>query len=135
MATHSVSAVLFANDLGRVAAFYREVFGASVLRGDADHEVLDCHGFHLMVHQIPPAFARSIVISSPPERRERTALRLNFPVDNIDQARRNAQRLGGQIDDRSPPWATGGNFFLGYDPEGNVIGVKPADTRQRSAPP
>jgi catechol-2,3-dioxygenase len=40
MATNSVSAVLFAKNLGRVAAFYREVFGASVLRGDPNHELL-----------------------------------------------------------------------------------------------
>jgi predicted enzyme related to lactoylglutathione lyase len=128
MATNSVTAVLFAKDLRRMAAFYREVFRAPMLRGDADHELLDCFGFHLTVHQIPEAFSRSIEITTPPERRERTSLRLNFPVDDIHAARRDAERLGGQIDDRPPPWVDGdGSFFLGYDPEGNVIGVTAAN--------
>ena len=69
MVTNAVSAVIFAKDLQRVASFYREVFGADVLRRDSEREVLSC-----------------------------------------------------------PPWATGdGSFFLGYDPEGNVIGVMPAN--------
>ena len=124
MATNTVSAVLFAKDLRKVASFYREVFSARQLRNDADHELLECRGFHLVVHQIPPAFAQSIVVSAPPVRRESTALRLDFPVDDIEQARREAKRLGGQIDERPPSWAVdSSNFYLGYDPEGNVIGV------------
>jgi hypothetical protein len=32
--------------------------------------------------------------------------------------------LGGDIDGHPPSWAErGANFFLGYDPEGNVFGV------------
>jgi predicted enzyme related to lactoylglutathione lyase len=125
-----VSAVLFAKDLQRVASFYREVFGADVLRRDSDHEVLSCHGFHLVVHQIPREFVQSMVVTTPPERRERTAVRLNFPVADLDVSRRNAQKLGGQIDAVSPPWASDvGSFFLGYDPEGNVFGVMPQPRR------
>lgn len=36
-----------------------------------------------------------------------------------------ARALGGEIDDRPPPWA--GNdtrFHLGHDPEGNVLGAE-----------
>lgn len=128
MATNKVSAVLFAKDLRRVASFYREVFGARQLRNDSDHELLDCLGFQLVVQRIPRAFAHSIVLTTPPQRRERTAVRLNFPVGDIAKSRRDAERLGGQIDDRPPPWANDdGSFFLGYDPEGNVVGVMPAD--------
>jgi len=128
VATNTVRAVLFARDLQRVASFYREVLGADVLRRDSDHEVLSCQGFHLVVHQIPKEFVQSMVVTTPPERRERTAVRLDFPVADLDVARRNAQRLGGQIDAMPPPWATDdSSFFLGYDPEGNVIGVMPAN--------
>jgi predicted enzyme related to lactoylglutathione lyase len=125
---NAVSAVLFAKDLQRVASFYREVFGASVLRRDSEHEVLSCLGFHLVVHQIPKEFVQSMAVTTPPERRERGAVRLDFPVADLEVSRRNAQRLGGQIDASPPSWAADdGSFFLGYDPEGNAIGVMPAN--------
>lgn len=128
MASNTVSAVLFAKDLQRVAAFYREVLGARTLDSSVAHETLDCHGFHLMLHQIPFELAVSIDISSPPERRERTAVRLDFTVNDIARARQAARRLGGLVDDQPPPWAAdSAHIHLGYDPEGNVIGLKSAD--------
>jgi hypothetical protein len=56
-----------------------------------------------------------MVVTTPPERRERTAVRLNFPVADLDVSRRNAQS-GGQIDARSPRASTS-TLLLGYDPE------------------
>lgn len=128
MATNTVSAVLFAKSMPRVASFYREVLGARSLdRGDV-YESLECQGFHLLVHQIPAALADSIEIRTPPVRREQTAVRLDFPVQDIDRARECAGRLGGQVDDSPPPWAAGSTrIYLGFDPEGNVIGLMPAN--------
>ena len=124
MGTSSVSAVLFAKDSHKVATFYREVMSASLHRSEPGFEVLDCLGFRLVVHQIPAALAESVEITTPPERRERTAVRLDFPVRDVEAARRRAKQLGGQIDESPPPWAAGQqSFFLGYDPEGNVVGV------------
>src|SRR5688572_16697403 len=96
---NAVSAVLFAKSLPRVAQFYREVLDARTLDRSEQHESLECHGFHLLVHQIPDALAESIRIAIPPERRERTAVRLDFPIGNIVTAREIARRLGGHIDD------------------------------------
>jgi predicted enzyme related to lactoylglutathione lyase len=128
VATHTVSAVLFAKDFQRVASFYREVFCAQLLRSDAEHEVLECLGFHLVIHQIPQTFAPSTIVTAPPKRRERAAIRLDFPVADMEKSRGSAQRLGGQIDEEPPSWAAADEmFFLGHDPEGNVIGVMPAD--------
>jgi hypothetical protein len=129
VATNSVSAVLFAKSSRRVATFYREVLGASTLdRGD-HYESLDCQGFHLLVQQIPDALAQSVEISTPPDRRERTAVRLDFPVADIEIARLSARRLGGHVDEVPPPWAADStHIYLGYDPEGNVIGLMPANT-------
>lgn len=124
MTTRKVSAVIFAKDSRRVAAFYREVLGACSESSDPGHEVLDCLGFHLVVHQIPDDLAQSILITTPPERRERTAVRLNFPIQDVEKARRRARELGGQIDELAPPWAADSQgFYLGFDPEGNVVGV------------
>lgn len=128
MPTSTVSAVLFAKDSRKVALFYREVFSASVLHTDADHSLLDCRGFQLVVFQIPRHIAQSVVVPVPPQRRENGALRLNFPVEDIGKSRIEAKRLGGQIDDRPPPWAgPDTSFYLGHDSEGNVFGAMPAN--------
>jgi predicted enzyme related to lactoylglutathione lyase len=50
---------------------------------------------------------------------------LDFPVQSIDDSRRKALSLGGDIDDVPPNWAVGRtDFFFGYDPEGNQFGVR-----------
>jgi predicted enzyme related to lactoylglutathione lyase len=117
--------VLFAKRLGIVSEFYQAVFGARVSGGDAQHAVLDFGGFDLMIHQIPQHLAVAVAVTSPPERREQTAIRLDYPVSDLDRARREAARLGGVIDEVPPPWAgTNTSFFLGHDPEGNVFGAK-----------
>jgi predicted enzyme related to lactoylglutathione lyase len=119
-----VSAVLFAKDARRVATFYFEVFGFAVRSSDEFHSRLDCGGFELLVHQIPEDLAKDITVTNPPARRERGAIRLDYPVDNLANARRRAKQLGGRIDDDPPAWSEGdASFFLGFDPEGNVFGV------------
>jgi predicted enzyme related to lactoylglutathione lyase len=129
VATNAVSAVLFAKSSRRVATFYREVLGARSRDRGERHESLECHGFHLLVQQIPDALAEAVEISTPPHRRERTAVRLDFPVADIATARLIARRLGGHIDEMPPPWAGDStHIYLGYDPEGNVIGLTPANT-------
>jgi catechol 2,3-dioxygenase-like lactoylglutathione lyase family enzyme len=122
--TTSVSAVLFAKDARRVARFYTDVFGATVVAEDDHHAALDVGGFRLIVHQIPPHLARDIEIGNPPLRRESGAIRLDYPVGDLVKARIAAKQLGGQIDDLPPRWAGGdSHFFLGFDSEGNVFGV------------
>ena len=123
--TPSVSAVLFAKDARAVARFYVEVFGANTLAEDEHHAALDVRGFHLVVHRIPEPWAKDIEIRKPPVRREIGAIRLDYRVDDLAEARNAAKRLGGQIDDAPPAWAgPESRFFLGFDPEGNVFGVK-----------
>jgi hypothetical protein len=123
--TSCVSALLFAKRLGVVAEFYQVVFGAHVSRSDANHAVLDFDGFNLMIHQLPAHLAVAVAVKSPPERREQSAIRLDYPVDDLAHSRSEAARLGGVIDDTPPPWAANDTtFFLGHDPEGNVFGVK-----------
>jgi hypothetical protein len=91
-----VSAVLFAKDLRKVATFYTRVCSAKVKKEDAHHADLDCGGFQL-----------------------------NFPIADVVASRAVAQSLGGEIDDRPPPWAgDDARFHLGHDPEGNVFGAE-----------
>jgi hypothetical protein len=92
--------------------------------GDKDHAVLRCDGFELVVHRIPAPIAETIVLTQPPVRKVWGAIRLDFPVPSISDARRLARSLAGDIDDAPPPWADPkANFFFGHDPEGNLFGV------------
>jgi predicted enzyme related to lactoylglutathione lyase len=123
--TSCVSALLFAKRLGVVAEFYQAVFGARISHSDASHAVLEFDGFNLMIHQLPAHLAVAVAVKSPPERREQSAIRLDYPVADLARSRSEAQRLGGTIDETPPPWATNDTmFFLGHDPEGNVFGAK-----------
>jgi predicted enzyme related to lactoylglutathione lyase len=123
MNTSGVNAVIFAKDAGRMARFYRDVFAATVQDESADHMTLDCNGFGLIVFKIPADLAREVVIDSPPRRREQGAIRLDHRIADMAKARAIAKGLGGQIDEAPPEWAAGADFFLGFDPEGNVFGV------------
>lgn len=122
-----VSAVLFARDHAKVAAFYRDAFDARSLGGDADHTILEFAGFQLMIHQIPRHLLQDTAAPSPVPRREAASLRLNLPTQNLERSRKLAKLLFGTIDEEPPPWAgPDGGFHLGHDPEGNVFGVKSA---------
>lgn len=121
--TH-VRAVLFAKDFQRVAAFYIGALGFLRASGDREHTILRCDGFELVVHQIPKPIADTIVIADPPERRVRSSMRLDYPVASVEEARKLARSLGGDVDEAPPPWAArDANFFFGYDPEGNQFGL------------
>jgi len=120
-----VSATLFVRDLKSAADFYRDTFSAPVLTESESHVVLDCAGFELVVHQIPAALLPAVTSHEPVQRRERSAIRLTFPIRDLAQARRAAQARAGIIDADPPAWAgTDRRFFLGQDPEGNVFGVR-----------
>lgn len=119
-----IRAVVFAKNLNRLTAFYSEALGMLSVTSDASHCVFRWSGFELIVHQIPAPIADSIAIERPPTRRVDGAIRLDFRVDSVDDARRLARSLGGDIDESPPPWAAqDASFYLGYDPEGNQFGV------------
>lgn len=69
LGSSSVSAVLFTQDLKRVAAFYSQALGMTCSVSDEHHWALEGHGFHLIVHQIPQDIADEIAVRQPPERR------------------------------------------------------------------
>jgi predicted enzyme related to lactoylglutathione lyase len=123
MDANSVRAVLFVKDLGSAAAFYIGALGMTQSARDDEHAVLECDGFELVVHQIPKHIADTIVITQPPVRRVWGAIRLDFRVASIDDARGLARALGGDIDE-APAWGDrSANLFFGFDPEGNQFGV------------
>ena len=120
----SVRAVLFAKDLDKLASFYSIALGMDDVQAGEHYALLKQGGFELIVHQIPKHIASGIQISDPPLRREAGAVRLDYPVESIEDSRTLARSLGGSIDEDPPTWADrDANFYLGNDPEGNVFGV------------
>jgi catechol 2,3-dioxygenase-like lactoylglutathione lyase family enzyme len=119
------SAVIFAKDVQRLADFYRQVIGMQQILADDAHIVLDQAGFQLVIHGMPQPIADSITISSPPEVREETPIKICHPVVRIAAARAIAAELGGLIAPVDREWsATGFRACDGYDPEGNVFQVR-----------
>jgi catechol 2,3-dioxygenase-like lactoylglutathione lyase family enzyme len=120
----NVTAVLFVKDLKRAEAFYCGALSMICTASDEHHSIVNSRGFDLIVHQIPKHIADDITIEQPPIRRVDGAIRLNFPVQSIENTRRLARALGGEVDDQPPSWAEPkANDFLGHDTEGNVFKV------------
>jgi predicted enzyme related to lactoylglutathione lyase len=118
-------AVLFAKDLQRVARFYERVLSLAVVHAESDHVVLESAVQQIVIHGIPRRIAAGIDITTPPERRADSAVKLFFAVDSIDALRAAAAALGGQIDPPASAWtARGFRAVDGHDPEGNVIQLR-----------
>lgn len=120
-------AVLFAKDLPRVAKFYQEVLGLSVVVADGGKIVLGSDGFLLVVHAVPQEVADSITITSPPELRTGVPVKLFFPVASLAEARAKASALGGTLYPSDREWrGKGFRACDGYDPEGNIVQLREA---------
>ena len=119
------SAVIFAKDVRALARFYREVAAMAEVHGDDDHIVLDEPGFQMVIHGIPRRIAEAINITTPPEIRDETPIKICLPVSSIEHARATATALGGRIGPKAKEWsARGFRACDGHDPEGNVFQVR-----------
>ena len=119
------SAVIFAKDIEALAQFYSEVAAMAEVHKDSDHIVLAEEGFQIVVHGTPRSIASTIKITTPPEIREETPIKICLPVSNIEYARTKAAELGGRIGPKAKEWtARGFRACDGHDPEGNVFQVR-----------
>lgn len=111
---------IYAKDLERVARFYEAIAGMRRLRSDAELVVLDNADIQLLVHLIPAQFAAKVLIATPPQRREQTALKFFLTVPGLASARELAASLGGEVfmEGWQGPGFTACNAM---DPEGNVF--------------
>ncbi len=78
---------------GRVVLF-ATALEMKVIASDEHHSRLECHGFELVVHQIPQHIAEGITIERPPKRRVSGAIRLDYPVADIEKSRTSGARAG-----------------------------------------
>lgn len=125
----SPAAVLFVSDVPRVTRFYQSVAAMTLLHADADHAVLECMGFQLIVHAMRGAPEGDVPADGGPALREDSYTKLCYPVQNLATARGMAATLGGSVQPPEREWsARGFRACDGADPEGNVFQVRePAD--------
>jgi predicted enzyme related to lactoylglutathione lyase len=116
-------AVVYAKEMPRLARFYSRVLRMRELHTDAEYVVLQSSDFQLVIHAIPADIASTFEITSPPEPREETAVKLFFTVPSIEGVRSVVSELGGIV--HGKPWA--GEDFIAcnaVDPEGNVFQLR-----------
>ena len=116
-------AMIYVKDLSRMEAFYAGTLRLKPVEATrlANWVEFEAGPAGFSLHAIPEHIARQIQISSPPQPREQTALKLSFEVDDVAAERERLQSLGVTILDR--PW---GAYDL-VDPEGNVVGIYAAN--------
>ena len=114
---------VYAKDCERVSTFYESVAGMTRVHNSDELTVLESPDIQLLVHKIPDQIADNIVITSPPEKRENTALKFFFTVPSLAEARKVASSQGGEIFNEN--WV-GPGFVVcnAMDPEGNVFQVR-----------
>ena len=123
----TAGAIVYAKDIQRLARFYAEVADLEIVHEVDDHVVLESETHELVIVAIPAATAARIVITTPPTRRENTALKLSFRVDSLAEARSAARAAGGDLDPPEKEWDFQGlRVCDGCDPEGNMIQVREA---------
>jgi predicted enzyme related to lactoylglutathione lyase len=114
-------AVLFAEDLERVASFYMAVLGLEPANRADDHILLESPGYQLVVHRKVGHNAITGALQVP-ARRASAAFKPVFFVPSISSLRTIAAAHGGVVEPVEHEWSFGGVTVCdGVDPEGNVI--------------
>jgi catechol 2,3-dioxygenase-like lactoylglutathione lyase family enzyme len=127
--------VIYAKDLERLVAFYAAL-GLKIDEAErGDFAVLLGAGLELSIIQIPKEIAAQIEISTPPQARTRTPLKLCFFVPSIDKALEATRALGGRIKEDAKRWQFRGHALQdAIDPEGNVYQLRERLQPGRTAP-
>ena len=114
---------LYAKDLQRLASFYEAVLGMGRAHASKELVILSSSDIQLIVHAMPSAIAESVTITSPPQKRENSAMKFFFTVPSIATAESIASTLGGAV---FPEQWAGPGFCVrnACDPEGNVFQVR-----------
>jgi catechol 2,3-dioxygenase-like lactoylglutathione lyase family enzyme len=112
--------MIFAKDMSRMIAFYRDGLGLRFLeeRSNEGWAEFDAGGVLLALHAIPPEIARDLQITTPPKARESTPIKLVFASSDVVEARAHLAAHGAvMFEPRS--WGA----CDGLDPEGNVFQI------------
>lgn len=125
MAATRAGIVVYAKEVGRVAAFYAAVAGLDLVDEADGYVALASDALELVVVRVPDAVAETIEVAVPPARRTETPLKPVLPVADIATARARAPGLGGVVDPPAREWRWGDTTVCdGNDPEGNVFQLR-----------
>lgn len=118
---------LYARNLERLAGFYQSLLAMSRVHASAELVVLQipASDMQLVIHAIPVPIAATITITSPPVRREDTAVKFFLTVPSLPEARTLAASLGGKV--YAEQWQWQGPGFVvanACDPEGNIFQLR-----------
>lgn len=116
------SALVYGKDLTQLTAFYRELLGTAPVREAAVWVEFRAGSATLVLHTIPSPVADQIVITTPPEPREETPIKLIFAVPDLAAERVRLAAAGINLVER--PWGS----CDGMDPEGNIFSITAPDT-------
>jgi predicted enzyme related to lactoylglutathione lyase len=120
--------VIFAKNKEKVSEFYQQSLSLKVAESDKTHDLLVGSGQEVVVHAISKAYAESIVISTPPEPRDESAMKPTFVVNDLEVVRAAAKATGGFLKPLKQAWRFRGFVVLdGWDPEGNIVQFKQVD--------
>lgn len=118
-------AVLYAKDLQQLVQFYTAVAGLDLQTIEERFAVLGREPSQLVIVRVPKRIADTIQITTPPKRREDTAIKLVFATQDIASARSRAVELGGSMNPVEREWEfEGATVCDGHDPEGNVFQLR-----------
>lgn len=115
--------MLFAKDIERMTAFYRDGFGLSLVPEKCSEGwvVFDAGGTLFALHAIPAAIASQIHIADIPEERSDSPTKLVFQTNDLDTVCLRLEKFGAKL---FAPWASGSRDVA--DPEGNILQLKRA---------
>jgi catechol 2,3-dioxygenase-like lactoylglutathione lyase family enzyme len=114
--------MLYVKDLPRMRDFYQQMLGAEPINTEWKDTwaLFEAGGVRFALHAIPSGIAESIAISSPPEPRETSPVKLLFAVANVPAERGRLESLGITMLQR--PWQDSDQCD-GVDPEGNIFQI------------
>ena len=117
--------VIYAKDYKKLVQFYANVLNLKILEQTDDYGLVCSDNFELAIIKIPPSTAKTITISSPPQKRENTAIKPVFFVDNFESTRHLIQEYKGGMECPESVWIFN-NYKVcdGFDPEGNIFQLR-----------
>ena len=117
------SLVLFSVDVSRLAAFYEAVLSAKLnLEPSGDIRLLSDRE-EVLVHSVPAEIAKTIEVRTPPEPRDRSAMKPVFDVESLEAAMEQVNAKGGVVTARTFS-IDGLTRHDVIDPDGNVIQLR-----------
>jgi predicted enzyme related to lactoylglutathione lyase len=115
--------MLYVKDLARMREFYERVLQTPPINTEWTDTwtLFDAGGMNFALHAIPAKHARGIELSSPPEKRERSPVKLIFAVDDVPTERARLEAMG--VTTLLQSWQEPAESCDCVDPESNIFQI------------